>query len=299
MIRLIAAACVVALTVPLASPVMAQGNDFFIPNQRPAQGGVAPRPAAPRPTQVRPAPTRPAVGDPGGGQDQSQIQGQPPEPVGPQVSLPPLAELPALPKGEAPPTAVIGVMGVPEVMRAASAAQQVEKTIGERRAKLNDDAQKEQAAWRELQVSLANERAKLSPDQVRTRERELQDRVTNSQKSFRDRNRIIQEDAQYSLAQIERMLIAVIRQVADSRGMNLVLHRQQVALNIAQFDITDDVAVQMNKIMPTVMIPPEGVSPVDFVKAQGAKAGIVVTAPAIASDGAPATGQPPAVPVRR
>lgn len=297
MIRLIAAAaCVAALTAPLTSPVMAQGNDFFIPGQRPAAGGSVPRPAAPRPAQVRPAPTRPTVADPGG---QDQGQGQQQEAVGPQVSLPPLADLPPLPKGEAPPVAVIGVMGVPEVMRAASAAQQVEKTIGERRAKLNDDAQKEQAAWRDLQVSLANDRAKLSPDQIRTRERELQDRVTNSQKSFRDRNRIIQEDAQYSLAQIERMLIAVIRQVADSRGMNLVLHRQQVALNIAQFDITDDVAVQMNKIMPTVMIPPEGVSPVDFVKAQGAKAGTIVAAPAAVSDSSPATGQSPAAPIRR
>ncbi len=276
MIRLIAAACAVGLSACVALPAMAQGNDFFIPGQqRPAPGGAS-RPAAPRPFQVRPAPVRPPQDDGAAPQD----PGQQAEAVGPQVTLPPLAELPALPKGEAPPTAVIGVMGVPEVMRAASAAQQVEKTIGERRAKLNEDAQKEQGTWREMQLSLANERAKLSPEQVRARERDLQDRVTNSQKSLRGRNRIIQEDAQYSLAQIERMLIAVIRQVADSRGMNLVLHRQQVALNIAQFDITDDVAVQMNKLMPTVLIPPEGMSPTDFVKAQGAKAGTIVATPA-------------------
>ena len=277
MIRLIAAACAAGLSVCVALPAMAQGNDFFIPGQQRPTPGAPSRPAAPRPSQVRPAPVRPSAGDP-----TAQDPGQQAEAVGPQVTLPPLADLPALPKGEAPPTAVIGVMGVPEVMRAASAAQQVEKTIGERRAKLNEDAQKEQAAWRELQVSLASERAKLSPEQVRGRERELQDRVTNSQKSLRDRNRIIQEDAQYSLAQIERMLIAVIRQVADSRGMNLVLHRQQVALNIAQFDITDDVAIQMNKLMPTVLIPPEGMSPTDFVKAQGAKAGTLVATPASA-----------------
>ncbi len=54
---------------------------------------------------------------------------------------------------------MIGVLGIPEIMRASTAAQQVEKTIGERREKLNEDAQKEQAAWREMQQALANERA--------------------------------------------------------------------------------------------------------------------------------------------
>ena len=42
--------------------------------------------------------------------------------------------------------------------------------------------------------------------------------------------------------------------------MNLVLHRAQVALNINEFDITDQVAEQLNKVMPSVAIPAEGVS---------------------------------------
>src|SRR5487761_1233300 len=112
-----------------------------------------------------------------------------------------------------------------------------------------------------MQQSLANDRAKLSPEQVRARERELQERITNAQRQFRERNRIIQEAAQYALGQIEQTLIAVIRQVADSRGMNLVLHRAQVALNVNQFDITEQVAEQLNKILPSVVIPPDGVSP--------------------------------------
>ena len=200
--------------------------------------------------------------------------------------MPPPPDLPPLPKGEAPPVAVIGVMGVPEVMRASAAGQQVEKVIGERRAKLNEDAQKEQAIWREMQQTLANDRTKLSSDQIRAREREMQERITNAQRQFRDRNRIIQEAAQYSLAQIERMLIAVIRQVADARGMNLVLHRAQVALNVNQFDITEQVAEQLNKILPAVLIPPDGVSPSTL--ANDAKTSAPPPAPPPAAAAAPA-----------
>jgi Skp family chaperone for outer membrane proteins len=175
--------------------------------------------------------------------------------------MPPVPELPPLPRVAAPPAPTIGIIGVPEVMRAASAAQQVDRVISERREKLNDEAQKEQQAWRDMQQALANQRSTLSPEQIRTKEKELQDRITNAQRNFQARNRIIQEAAQYGLNQIQASLIGVIRQVAESRSMNIVLHRAQVALNVNEFDITDDVTEQLNKLLPSVTIPPEGVSP--------------------------------------
>jgi Skp family chaperone for outer membrane proteins len=270
------AAIAAALLLQMPLPATAQSQDYFIPGQAkpPSSGGQPNQKPVQRPAQ-RPAPVTTVA--PGGVSGGSPLgiggAGDATEPP-PQlnVQLPPPPDLPPLPKGEAPPVAVIGVMGVPEVMRASAAAQQVEKVIGERRNKLNEDAQKEQAAWRDMQQTLANDRAKLTSEQVRARERDLQERITNAQKQFRDRNRIIQEAAQYALAQIERTLIAVIRQVAEARGMNLVLHRAQVALNVNQFDITDQVTEQLNKILPSVVIPPDGVSPVaqpPVVKGQG------------------------------
>lgn len=256
---LAAALLVPALLAPgPARAQQGQGPGWFVPPGAGAGGGQAqpaPRPAAPRPQpQTRPTPAVPAMPAPGPGAEAGEPEVQ--------IQLPPVPDLPALPRGAAPPASVIGVLGVPDIMRVSTAAQQVERTIGERRDKLNQDAQKEQVAWREMQQALANQRSGLNAEQVRAKERELQERITNAQRQFRDRNRIIQEAAQYGLAQIERTLIAVIRQVAESRGMNLVLHRQQVALNINEFDITEQVAEQMNKILPSVNVPPDGVSPV-------------------------------------
>lgn len=245
LVRLVAAAAAVAF---VSSPAMAQQDPgFFVPGQ---QRGGQQRPAArQQPAQQRPAQATPA-------QQQSQLPAALPDEPQPQVP-----QLPPLPKAEPPPAAIIGVIGVPDIMRVSTAAQQVEREIGQRRQKLNDEAAREQQAWRDAQQQLAAERQNLSADQLRTRERELQDRITNAQRIFRDRNQAIQEAAQFSLAQIERMLIAVIRQVADSRGMNLVLHRAQVALNVDEFDISEQVAEELNKILPAVSIPPEVPTP--------------------------------------
>ena len=267
-----------------------QKPGYFIPPS------AAPAPSAPRSAASRPAPRQPAppmvqVAPPPSGPATGAGPAQNDTPV--QVQLPPPPDLPALARGSAPPAAVIGVLGIPDIMHASTAAQQVEKLVGERREKLNEDAQKEQVAWRDLQQALANQRASLSADQIRTKERELQERITNSQRQFRDRNRFIQEAAQVGLAQIERMLIATIRQVAESRGMNLVLHRAQVALNINEFDITETVVEQMNKTLPSVVLPPDGVSAVAAQAAQPA-APASGAAPAATSAPSPAPSGPTA-----
>ena len=281
----------VLLPAGLSAPAAAQG--FFIP---PSGGGGTP---APRP-QVRPPVQRPAMVPPSptiANPVAPSAQQQEAEPPPLQVQLPPVPDLPTLPRGNTPPAAVIGVLGIPDIMRASSAAQQIEKVVTERREKLNADAQKEQAGWREMQQGLANQRGTLSPDQIRSKERELQDRITNAQKTFRDRNRVIQESGQYGLAQIERMLIAVIRQVSESRGMNLVLHRAQVALNVNEFDITEQVVEQLNKVLPQVIMPPEGVSPATFAPTVAAPAPTAAPGATPAnSSPAPVTTAPPASP---
>lgn len=267
--RNLIAAALLAVAFLLA-PAKAGAQDYFIPGapKGPAQSAPSRPTQRPSPSPApRPQPMpQPVAPDPLGGPQGGIFGG----PAGPddqqdqpayQVQLPPVPELPPLPKVAPPPTAVIGVMGVPEVMRASTAAQQVDKVIGERREKLNADAQKEQAVWRDLQQQLTAQRSAMSADQIRAKERELQERITNAQKQFRERQRVIQEAAQVGVGQIERTLVAVIRQVAESHGMNLVLHRQQVALNVNEFDITDEIAKQLNKILPSVTIPAEGESP--------------------------------------
>ncbi len=289
-------ACTAALLLAAfgSAPARAQSNPgyFIPPAAQPARPAPAPRPQAQprRPAAVQSVmpqnePPGPIAG-PGAGQGPEEPQGPPM-----QLQLPPAPELPAMAKGVAPPAAAIGVLGIPEIMRASTAAQQIEKTISERREKLNVDAQKEQLVWREMQQSLANERSKLNPEQIRAKEKELQDRITTAQRTFRDRNRIIQQAGQYGLAQIERMLVLVIRQVAESRSMNLVLHRAQVALNVNEFDITELVVEQLNKVLPTVALPADGVEPPMAAVTPPAAPGAT---PASAPAGAPAS--PPAAP---
>ena len=180
-----------------------------------------------------------------------------------------LCTLKLLPGGFAPPPPVVGVLGVPDVMHLSNAAQAVQSVIGARKEKLQAEVQRAQQTWQELKQALQADAPKLTRDQAVSRERALIDRVNSDRRRLQDKNRIIQEAGQVALGQIERTLIGIIRQVAESRGMNLVLHRSQVALNVQEFDITEAVALQLNKALPTVQIPPDGVDPATLPKDWG------------------------------
>jgi Skp family chaperone for outer membrane proteins len=256
------AIAMMAVATFLSLPVAAQTSDYFVPSQqRPAQ----PQRPAPRPGPQTPAPA-PSDTFPPPGEDAADQN-----PPMPPIPMPPVPNLPALAKVAPPPAAAIGVISVPDVMHASTAAQQIDKVITERRQKLQADAQKEQAAWRDISQALARQRTTMSPDQIRAKERDLQQRIISAQHQFRDRNLIIQEAAQFGLNQIQSSLIGVIRQIAESHSMNLVLHRQDVALNVNGFDITDEVTSQLNKILPSVTIPPDGVSPLALAPKPAAK----------------------------
>ncbi len=261
--------CLAIGSVMALSPVLtgagfaqAPNGQWFVPGQPKAP--PAPRPA-PRPAPAAGAPTgAPGLGGPvdmPGDAVGDQNGALPPQL---QVQLPPAPEIPPIPKGPATPAAIVGILSVPDVLRVSTAYQAAYKELNGRAQKLNEDAQKEQGALRDLGQTFAAERSKLSPEQIRTKEREITDRATEAQRRFGERNRIIQEAGQYVMAQINRTMEQVAQQVALSRGINLVLNRAQILGTTADFDLTPAVAEVLNKVLPSVVVPPEGVSPLSM-----------------------------------
>jgi Skp family chaperone for outer membrane proteins len=247
-----------ALPLGLSLPAAAQqqGQDWFIPGQQ-------------RPAQGQP----PAAG-------QRPPAGQPPAAA-------------ARPAGQRPPAPVIAMVDIPEVQRLSAAFNQVREEIERRRARLNEELQREQGRWREEQQALAAARATLPPETLRDRERQLQDRISDAQRIFRDRSRAIDAAAQVGLQQIEQALGAVIRQVASSRGINMVLPRPLIIYNEPGFDITDEVSAQMNRVLRTVNLPAEGEMPAQ-APAPGAAPAAGTPAPAQPRTPAPAQPRTPA-----
>lgn len=224
-----------------APPARAQ-QQWFIPGQQQQQQQQRPPAQQQRPPAQRPAAQQPR------GAPQGQVAG-PTEPGAPQ--LPPLDRAPP------PPAAVIGVIGVQEVFEASVAVREVRQTLQRRLARLQEDSAREQQKWRDAQQALAAQRGQFTPEQLREKERELQEQITNGQRILRERNAAIQAAGQKALAEVERVLLYVIRQVAEARGLTMVVQRQAIVLAVEEHDISEAVANQLNRALTSVPVDPD------------------------------------------
>jgi hypothetical protein len=85
------------------------------------------------------------------------------------------------------------------------------------------------------------------------------------------------------MLQINRTMEQVAQQVALSRGVNLVLNRAQILGTTADFDLTPAVAEVLNKALPSVVVPPDGVSPLAMAPSGAPAAGPTQAAAAAAA----------------
>ena len=253
----------VAVAIFAAPAAFAQSSPgYFMPPSQSAPAQPAPQPAPPQ----QAAPPQEAVPQP---QPQPQTQ-----------QIPAIPKLPALPPSAPPPPAVIGVLSVPEVMQKSTAAQGVQQVIQQRQQALGADAQRARARLQSQLQGILAERGKLSDADLAQKEQDLRNEAAALQTKFALRNQAIQNSGQAALGQIESELIAIIKEEAEAHGMNLVLHREQVALNVQAFDITDAVAARLNELLPSVQVPPSVVTP-----------GMVVNPPQQDQDGGDGGGQ--------
>ncbi len=226
---------------PLAAHAQQQQQQqWFVPGQQQQQQ----RPPAQRPPTAQPQ-QRPA-------QRPAAPAGQVPGPT--EAGAP---RLPPLDRSPPPPAAVIGVIGAQEVFEASVAVREVRQTLQGRLARLQEDSAREQQRWRDAQQALAAERGQLTPEQLREKERELQEQITNGQRILRERNAAIQAAGQKALAEVERVMLYVIRQVAEARGLTMVVQRQAIVLAVEDHDISEAVANQLNRALTSVPLDPD------------------------------------------
>lgn len=242
--RGLAALLVAAGTVaPSAAQQQGQGQQqWFVPGQGQGQGQGAqpPRPPA-QPAQAQPRPATPPAA------------AVPPAPPPPPISI---QQLPPLAPSPPPPAPVIGVLDVDQVRGRWAPYAGLANAIRSRVNRLRADEQRERQGLDEASRAFLAQRAQLSAEQQRTRQREIENRAAELNRQFGERQREVQTLAQ-TAEQLDQIILSVVSQVAQARGINMILRSNLVVLNLPALDITTDVVSQLGLIPVQVQLPPE------------------------------------------
>lgn len=149
------------------------------------------------------------------------------------------------------PIAVVDVQGI---MRAAKAAKAVHDQIEERRGAYQDEVTAEEKRLRLAEQDLAQQRAVLAPDAYQQKVRDFQSQVSEVQRQVQMRKRELDESFAKAMNEVRKSLVSVVAEIAEQRGIKLVLFKSQIVIAEKALDVSDETLQRLNERLPTVKV---------------------------------------------
>jgi len=156
----------------------------------------------------------------------------------------------------APPAGlVIGIIDDQVVMQNSKAGKALQADLNKQYTAFKAEIGQQETALRNQAEQLQQQQASLAPEVFQKKKQELDQQVEQYRKNAQNRKDQLDRAQAAGLKQLRDAFGKVAAEVANARGMNLVLFRSSVALSTAAFDITPDVLKRFDQALPAVTLP--------------------------------------------
>lgn len=153
----------------------------------------------------------------------------------------------------------VGVIDVQSVLRQSLAAQSIQEQIDARREAYQSQVTEEERALREAEQDLARKRAILSVEDYQTAVRDFQAEVADIQRKVQSRKRGLDEAFAKAMSEVRQKMVSAVAEIAEERGYDLVLFKNQIVIAAKSLDITEEVRRRLDEALPRVEVdlPPD------------------------------------------
>lgn len=154
--------------------------------------------------------------------------------------------------------AVLAVLDVQKVLRESVAVKALTGTMEERRTRYQAELRKTEEELRNAHQELARQRAILSAEVFADKRKQLEEQVAALQRAAQERKRGLDQAFGKGMAQVQRELAEIAGEIAEERGLDLILSKAAVVIVKSKLDITDDALARLNARLPEVTPPAAG-----------------------------------------
>ncbi len=148
----------------------------------------------------------------------------------------------------------IAVIDIQKILRESKSAISLREQLDEIRRTERDQIVKKEDALGDQQQDLNRQRNILSAEAYERKLRELERKAATLNRELEGRKQQIDIAFERSLAVIRTNLVAVVREIAQANGVNVVLAKSQVLLVGAELEITDESLRRLDKKLPKVSL---------------------------------------------
>ena len=166
------------------------------------------------------------------------------------------AQTAAKPQAEIPLR--MAILDLDAIRRQSVAVNDIRTQINNYRKGFQADIQKEEDALRTANQELAKKRTILSPEAFAKERRQFEQKVVEVQKLVQRRKFDLDQAQAQAMVVVEKKLNGIIANVAQARGVSVVLRRNQTILVARSLDITEIVLKQLNDELKKVAVAQPG-----------------------------------------
>ena len=170
-----------------------------------------------------------------------------------------VATFPIAPVAQEIPTAKVAILDVQRILRESSATVSIKDQIKRQSQIYQDEIAKQEKELRAAAEELAGQRAILSAEAFARKQGEFKSRGAAVEKGVRTRMRELDQARNTAIKEVERTLDRVVSEIAEQRGLNLILSRVRARSVVlyahTDLNITDEVLRRLNERLPSVKVP--------------------------------------------
>ncbi len=152
------------------------------------------------------------------------------------------------------PASVVAIIDVQRILQESDAAKSVQHQLEAQRAKFQSEIATEESGLRKTEEELAKAHDNVTAEVYTDREQKLRQRFLTVERHVQARRRALDQALTDSMNVVRKSVLDIVAETARAHKANLVVVKQQTLWSDAKIDITDDVLVRLNKVLPSVPV---------------------------------------------
>ena len=150
----------------------------------------------------------------------------------------------------------IAIVDMKAVRQNSTAVTSIREQIKKYRSGFQTQIQQEEEELRAANQELARQRTILSAESFAEERKKFESRLTDVQRLVQKRRQELDALRDNAMLEVQSSLNNIVAEIANERGLVLVLQRAQTVLAVRSLEITKDVIDRLNQKLPNVAVPP-------------------------------------------
>jgi outer membrane protein len=145
---------------------------------------------------------------------------------------------------------LIAVVNIQQVMRDATAAQNVREQLESKQKAFQAEISKKEEQLQKEDQELGKKRSVLSKTAFEEKARAFRNKATEVQKEVQGKKALLDNAFEHSITEIQKVVTEIIATLAKEKGFSVAIPTSQILYSDSKLDISGDVLTRLNQKLP-------------------------------------------------